>query len=82
MPRRAGRPRVNLEKKILEDISDHEKSLEALLPQKLGSLAWRMAYEAAWLRMTLEKGSKLEIAYCEPLKISDALTRCCDSRLR
>jgi hypothetical protein len=67
MPRRPGRPRKNLARKILGDMSDDEKRLEAIVPERLGSSAWRMAYEAACLRLILEKGSAFEIARCEPL---------------
>ena len=67
MPRRPGRPRANLERKILADMSNHETRLEAILPKPLGSTAWRMAYEAACLRLTLEKGSNFETARCAPL---------------
>jgi len=67
MPRRPGRPRTNLARKILAEMSDDEKRLEAIVPERLGSSAWRMAYEAACLRLILEKGSAFEIARCEPL---------------
>ena len=67
IPPRPGRPRTNLARKILADMSDDEKRLEAIVPERLGSSAWRMAYEAACLRLILEKGSAFEIARCEPL---------------
>jgi hypothetical protein len=67
MPKRPGRPRTNLAQTILADRSDDQKRLEAIVPERLGSSAWRMAYEAACLRLTLEKGSAFEIARCEPL---------------
>jgi hypothetical protein len=34
MRRRSGRPRANLKQKILADMSDHEKGLEALCSQR------------------------------------------------
>jgi hypothetical protein len=42
---------------MLAEMSDDEKRLEALVPKRLESSAWGMAYEAACLRLALEKGS-------------------------
>jgi hypothetical protein len=67
MPRRSGRPRTNLARQILDDMSEHDERFEATVPVRLGSSAWRMAYEAARLRLVLEKGSAFEIARSEPL---------------
>jgi hypothetical protein len=48
-------------------MSEHDERLEAIVPVRLGTSAWRMAHEAACLGLTLEKGSAFEIARCEPL---------------
>ena len=70
MHRRRGRPRTNLEAKILADMHQDEQHLEVIVAEKLrGSrrTPWRGAYEAACLRWTLEKGSPFAKARCEQL---------------
>jgi hypothetical protein len=70
MPQRPGRPRTNLKQKILAEMSENDERFEAIVGERLGSLAaspWRMAFEAACLRWTLEKGTAFKIARCESL---------------
>jgi hypothetical protein len=77
MRRRSGRPRANLEQKILAEMSQHEQRMEAIVAENLGqnlidrfltSLAEVPLGEAAkWFRLTLEYGSEDAIARCAAL---------------
>jgi hypothetical protein len=70
MPRRSGRPRTNLERKILAEMSEDEERFQKVVSKRLGSLAgspWRIAFEAGCLRLTLEKGTLFQKAICAPL---------------
>jgi len=70
MPRRAGRPRTNLKQEILKKWAEDEKSLAGIVAEELrgsASSPWRMAYEAACLRLILEKGSPFQRARHAPL---------------
>src|SRR6266513_2191355 len=65
---RPGRPRANPEQKILAEMSEDEKRVEAILAEKLKSSAqsgFRMAFEAACVLHTLERGTQYQRALCE-----------------
>src|SRR5262245_51120375 len=67
MARRPGRPRTNLQKMILAEMSQDHERFKAIVGQRLGSLPgspWRIAFEAACLRLTLEKGTPFQKAVC------------------
>ena len=58
MRRRSGRPRVNLEEQILEDMSAREKQAEEIVAQKINSnTPGIMAFEAACLLLAIERGA-------------------------
>jgi hypothetical protein len=58
---RLGRPRVNLEQKILADMSEHDRRIEAILRQKVNlNRPFIWAFEAACLLLALERGTRLE----------------------
>ena len=79
MRRRSGRPRANLEQKILAEMSQHKQRMEAIVAEKLGqnlidrfltSLAKRtvpLDEAAKWFRLILEYGSEDAIARCAAL---------------
>ncbi len=68
MTPRTGRPRANLEQKVLADMSAHHKEMEALVAQKLNlNRPGIIAFEAACVLLTLERGSAFQKARCEPL---------------
>src|SRR5436305_15086012 len=65
---RSGRPRANLEQKILAEISADEKRLQVEVSEKLRDTAdspWQMAVTAAFALHTLESGNDLQKAYCQ-----------------
>jgi hypothetical protein len=58
MPRRPGRPRINLEQLILADESKHQREMEDLVAQKINSnTPTIMAFEAACLLLEIERGA-------------------------
>ena len=62
MPRRPGRPRTNLERKILAAMSADEKQAEEIVARRINSNTPSiMAYEAACLRLGLKKEPSLAI---------------------
>jgi hypothetical protein len=55
---RPGRPRVNLEKKILADMAEHEKQLEAIVAEKIDfNRPSILTFEAAYLVLAIERGT-------------------------
>jgi hypothetical protein len=58
MPRRPGRPRTNLEEKILAEMSANEKQAEEIVAKKINSnTPTIMAFEAACLLLEIEAGA-------------------------
>src|SRR5262249_45685704 len=58
MPRRSGRPRVDLEKKILADMAEHEKQLEAIVAENTDiNRPSILTFEAACLVLAIERGA-------------------------
>ena len=67
---RSGRPRANLEKAILAEMSENLKRIAVMVAEKLKSSEHsraRMTFEAACLLLILEHGTDYEKARCEPL---------------
>jgi hypothetical protein len=67
---RPGRPRTPLEKKLLAEMSADEENLASIVGKKLQKserAPFRLAFEAACVLLTLERGSKYQKALCEPL---------------
>ena len=66
---RPGRPRANLEQKILAEMAEGEKRLEAEIRKLRNSerSPRRMPFEAACVLWTLENGSEYQKACCEPI---------------
>ena len=55
---RSGRPRVNLKKQILTDMSAREKHAEDIVAQKINvNTPWIMSFEAACLLLEIERGA-------------------------
>jgi hypothetical protein len=73
---RRGRPLTDLKKDILDEMSEDKKRLidelrtnDVVVREKLrdGNRSWQMAFVAARILLTLERGTKYEEALCEPI---------------
>jgi hypothetical protein len=65
---RSGRPRANLEQKILAEISEDEKRLQVEVSETLRDTAdspGQMAFAAACVLHTIESGNDLQKTYCQ-----------------
>jgi hypothetical protein len=68
MPRRPGRPRVNLEQLILADDSKHLREMEELVGQSINlNTPSIMAFEAACLLLAIERGADSKSIHIRPI---------------